>query len=256
MFPPSIDKKKSYKQDVLERLVHIEDKINSIIDNGRKDVDRYAKRTWSQNGEDIVIWNKFQEIGIEKPTYLDMGANHPYEISNTALFYENGCRGVNIDANPNNMILFEQCRPEDINICCGVGAIETIMPFYMIDERSGRNSFIKENVEEFVNDNTDFEITEVREIPVKRIQTILDECNDGKMPDYVSIDIEGMEYEVLKTMDLDNNGPIMITVEVQKKHQERSAPIIKLMEEGGYSLFFAVGSNYTFIKNDSLQGQS
>lgn len=74
-------------------------------------------------------------MGIKKPSYIDIGAHHPYEISNTAIFYMNGCRGVNVEANPNLIDEFYKERPDDINICCGVGNHPGKMPFYMIDEK-------------------------------------------------------------------------------------------------------------------------
>lgn len=53
-------------------------------------------------------------MGIKKPSYIDIGAHHPYEISNTAIFYMNGCRGVNVEANPNLIDEFYKERPDDI----------------------------------------------------------------------------------------------------------------------------------------------
>ncbi len=76
--------------------------------------------SYSQHGEDLFLLNIFRLIGIETPSYLDLGAHHPWHISNTALMYHRGSRGVNVEANP---ILFEAFlteRPLDKNVNMGV----------------------------------------------------------------------------------------------------------------------------------------
>ena len=57
------------------------------------------KKSFSQCGEDLIVNYIFGLRGITKPTYLDIGANDPFYLNNTALFYINGCRGINIEAN-------------------------------------------------------------------------------------------------------------------------------------------------------------
>lgn len=56
--------------------------------------------TYSQHGEDMIIANIFSILNITKPTYLDIGANHPLKGSNTALLYSRGSHGTIVDANP------------------------------------------------------------------------------------------------------------------------------------------------------------
>ena len=53
--------------------------------------DKYKKISFSQCGEDLIVKFIFDCLGINSPTYIDIGAHHPHYISNTALFYKNGC---------------------------------------------------------------------------------------------------------------------------------------------------------------------
>ena len=53
--------------------------------------DNYAKKSFSQCGEDLIVDYVFKARGVGRPSYLDIGAHHPYWLSNTALFYERGC---------------------------------------------------------------------------------------------------------------------------------------------------------------------
>jgi hypothetical protein len=48
----------------------------------------FSKVSYSQSGEDLIVRVYFDILGITNPTYIDIGAHHPYFISNTALFYE------------------------------------------------------------------------------------------------------------------------------------------------------------------------
>ena len=61
-------------------------------------------KSYSQSGEDLIIRFIFESLKILKPNYLDIGAFKPFELSNTALFYENGCTGVLVEPNPDLFI--------------------------------------------------------------------------------------------------------------------------------------------------------
>ncbi len=62
---------------------------------------RFGGVTHAQHGDDIIIRAVFDNLGIDNPSYLDIGAHHPTNISNTKLFYDAGSRGINVEANPN-----------------------------------------------------------------------------------------------------------------------------------------------------------
>ena len=122
--------------------------------------------TYSQFGDDLVIINIFNNLGIEKFTYLDIGAHHPYNISNTALLYKYGYHGINVEANPNLIEAFFRERPLDKNVNVGIGTKSGEMPFYMIDGFSGRNSFDKKVVEKFCQEYPEFSVKEIKKIKV------------------------------------------------------------------------------------------
>jgi hypothetical protein len=52
---------------------------------GDKSAD-FTKVSFSQIGEDLIVDFIFQVRGIQKPTYIDIGAFHPEFLSNTAFF--------------------------------------------------------------------------------------------------------------------------------------------------------------------------
>ena len=175
----------------------------------------FGDKTYSQFGEDLILLNVFAKLGIKKGRYFDVGAHHPYNISNTALLYERGWRGVCIDANENLIAAFEKARPEDRIMCVGINPNTAfVTPFYMIDDYSGRNSFDKETVNKFVKEHPEFSVSRISLMSVVQIDLIFKE---SYVPDLLSIDIEGLDYAVLESMEA---RPWVICVENHGKIKE------------------------------------
>jgi FkbM family methyltransferase len=109
----------------------------------------YSHRTYAQSGEDQIVLGIFNLLGIDRPSYIDIGAHHPWVISNTALLYELGCRGVNIEPNPDLIPAFRKHRPADTNLNIGVADKEGQLRFYRFGKTSGRNTFSAAAAAEF-----------------------------------------------------------------------------------------------------------
>src|SRR5687767_12978486 len=92
------------------------------------------KKSYSQSGEDMIVNFIFEQLGINLPTYLDIGAFHPYIISNTAFFYDKGCTGINIEPSPVNFKLFTKARKRDINLNIGISEKEQTIKYYNFEE--------------------------------------------------------------------------------------------------------------------------
>jgi FkbM family methyltransferase len=201
----------------------------------------FGDKSYAQHGDDLVIRAIFHSLGIACPSYLDLGAHHPENISNTKLFYDAGSRGINVEANPNLHKLFLKSRPQDINLNVGVGIKSGFQDFYMIDEESGRNSFIKEVAEGFVMNCPEFAITEVRQLPIFTVEQIL---HHRAIPDFLTIDIEGMDFEVLQSIDFRRYPFKVICVEIQPYSEE---DIRTLMHNVGYYSIIKCGRNLIFV---------
>lgn len=199
---------------------------------------------FGQHFDDLVIAAIFGQIGIDKPTYIDLGANHPYDLSNTALLYRNGCRGINIEANPSLITEFEKERPEDINLCVGVSLKEGKLPFYKFSEISGRNTFSKEEADRVCLANT--KIKEVVELPVVTLKSIIDKYCPNGFPDFLDCDIEGLDYDVLQDYDLKGNGPKVLCVEVRPGDIEM---FDSMLFAKGYFRYCRMGENNIYVQN-------
>jgi FkbM family methyltransferase len=204
----------------------------------------YGPTTYSQHGEDLFIVNLFNLIGIEKPTYLDIGAHHPFHISNTALLYERGSRGVNVEANPNLIEDFYLHRPEDMDVCAGVIPVltQSTAKFLMYDEKSGRNTFSYKEVKEYGK-----EIKQQIDVEVFTINEIVHDYCAGVFPHFLSIDIEGFDFQVLESADFRTSSPIVICVETR---MGQSVSARSFMRERGYVSVARMGENLIFVRED------
>jgi len=243
--------------ELRDRLINIESKINTSMSGrsaqgesvpGVNHPDQwFGGYTWAQHGDDLVALNIFRTIGIERPSYLDIGAHHPFRISNTALLYRLGSRGINVEANPNLIEEFYRHRPEDVNLNVGVAGESGTLKFYMIDKWSGRNTFNKESAEEFVRMYPSFQISEIIDIPVVTVTDILNQFCNGMFPDFLSLDVEGLDLSILQSIDFSRSAPKLICVEANTA--EDAKPLNAFLSVRGYELIFRAGGNIHFLQN-------
>jgi len=208
---------------------------------------RWGHISYAQHGDDFALINIFELMGIANPSYLDIGAHHPEHISNTKLLYERGSRGVNIEANPNLIKAFEERRPEDMNVNIGVGPVAGLLPFYMHNETSGRNTF--DIVERDIWIAEGHPVTEVKEIKVYTLNYVLNDlARDDFYVDLLTMDIEGLDFAVLKSMDVSAGlKPKVVCVEVRRNMTQA---FMTMMQSHRYFCHSRVAENLIFVRND------
>ena len=146
--------------------------------------------------------------------------------------------------------MINEYRTEDININVGVGKSDGVLPFYMIDEYSGRNTFSKEAAEAFVKKSPEFKIREVKNIKIMTIDEIIQKYCNGCFPDFLSIDVEGVDYDLLSGINFSVSGPKVIDVEVVSSVGDIGDKIKNLLEKNGYFAYFRASENVIFIKEE------
>jgi len=176
-----------------------------------------SSQYFSQGGEDAILKSIFYEKSKrgEKGFFVDVGAYHPYVHSNTYFFYIRGWQGINIDACPGSMALFNQFRPRDINLEIGIADRKGVSTYYLLDKTSTMNSFSKDNL----SDHGMFEhVKEELEIEMTTLEAIFTKYSDQFTTiDFLSIDVEGFDYEVLKSNNWNRFKPNVIVVELNCK---------------------------------------
>ncbi len=171
--------------------------------------------------------------------YIDVGAHHPTRFSNTYLFYQRGWRGINIDAMPGSMAAFDNLRSRDINIETAIGEKPGSMPFHIFNE-SALNTFDFTLAKE--RDGTDkYRIVEIKQIQVQTLAKVLEEYLPSGMPiDFLSVDVEGLDLEVLRSNDWNLYRPEYILAEDFSQEMIKDAlhsPMAAFLDSVGYGLF-------------------
>jgi FkbM family methyltransferase len=196
---------------------------------------------YGQYGEDVLLRLFFDFEEGYKGFYVDIGAYHPVEFSNTKYFYDHGWCGINIDANPVSIKEFNKIRERDINIESGVSDEQSELEYYYFGETSMLNSFSKEQAKAFEKKfNTT--IKEIKKIKVRSINDILEEnfppaTGEGVHIDFITLDVEGFEMNVLKSFDFSKYAPDFFLVEdlgYKTFKKFKTSPLYILLKDNGY----------------------
>ena len=210
---------------------------------------RYFKPnlSYSQEGEDMVLKRLFE--GQESGFYVDVGAHHPYRFSNTALLYEGGWRGINIDPNPGTAALFDRYRPHDVNLELGINNSSEPLDFYIFKEPA-LNTFDKKTALEHISSGL-WELLHKKSVQQKTLSEVLDQhLPEGIKIDFLTIDVEGIGYEVLTSNDWNKYLPDVVLIEVWGDltlMSLLSMPESELLSSYGYELI-AKTVNTAFFK--------
>lgn len=172
----------------------------------------FMNLSFSQEGEDLIL---ARLLGSKsRGFFVDIGAHHPLLYSNTYKFYLLGWRGVNIDALPGSMELFNKLRPEDINIEVPIANDDSNELTYYMFEVPALNTFSKRNAERILSNNPEYPLIAKKDIRPKRLETILNDLNlENREIDFLNLDVEGLELEVLKSNNWNLFRPHYIVVE-------------------------------------------
>ncbi|MDE5556642.1 MAG: FkbM family methyltransferase [Ruminococcus sp.] len=231
------------------------DKYISEMENSMKEMHNSLENinmTFSQSGEDSIIKYIFNTLGRKIGTYLDLGANHAFHLSNTYNFYVSGARGVLLEANPELAMELVEKRPEDIviNKCLAEKSGETL-DFYILNG-DGLSTSDYNAVQNFIKENPSLKITKKITINSITINEIIEEYFPEKAPDIMNIDIEGMELSILKMTDFEKFRPLIIICEmIEYKNGltigQKNNEILEFMQKNDYIEFAFTGINSIFI---------
>ena len=204
----------------------------------------------SQFGEDKKIIKLFKKN--KNGTYLDLGCFHPIRQNNTYLFHKLGWQGINIDLNPLTIELFNVARPKDINICVAISGKKGVKRLFFDSELSSLNT-INKNHTIFLKKAFAKTKLKKRMIKTDTLNNILQKYKIKKI-DFMNIDIEGNELDVLRTINFKKIDIKVICIEIvnydfySKSIKINKREIFNILKKNGYHLKFKTFVNYIFIK--------
>tara|TARA_B100000508_G_scaffold133149_1_gene122762 strand:- start:1868 stop:2566 length:699 start_codon:yes stop_codon:yes gene_type:complete len=202
---------------------------------------------YAQNAEDILARSMFKPK--RKGFYVDIGAHHPYRISNTYLFYKAGWRGLNIDPNPDTIKQFNQARPDDINLELGVAGQRGELNYHQFSDPAV-NTFSDAEAEKWKGKTWQTYLG-VRKVPVSPLRDILElHLPAGQEIDLMNVDVEGLDLEVLKSNDWQKFAPKVLIVEAHDFTLDNmnTHPIYAFLKLQGYRLEHKAKFSLIFTK--------
>lgn len=174
-------------------------------------VNKHILGSYSQLREDLFI----DKILNRKQNgfYIDVGANHPYRFNNTMRFYKRGWHGINIEPNFRNFQQFLTTRPKDINLNLGIAEQQGELLFYVFFPDT-LSTFSREEAEKYKSDG--YNVIEEKVIPVDTLNNIYEKYCKDTVVDFISIDTEGFDMSVLKSLDWKKFRPRIVCIESTK----------------------------------------
>lgn len=212
-------------------------------------------RSYAQQGEDLVVGCILRDLKIDnKARFLDIGAHDPVRGNNTYLFYTAGYRGVLVEPNPYYVDLIKKRRPEDIVLPVGIGVDDQREADYYVIRGDGQlNTFSKEQAEAHEKESKGA-IQRVEKRELVRLDKVLEQHFAAAAPGFVSMDIEGLDLAILKTLDFERWRPPVFCIETAAVTGDIEEGIAALLSEKGYVIRGGSPVNTVFVDKKRLDG--
>lgn len=215
-----------------------------------------AKDSSSMSKEYTLLKHLLLEhYGLDKFSYLDLGCHDAVKGSFTYSFYKSGSSGACVDANPVFKDRFKKFRPKDKFINAGVtdGTDGQEKDFYIASNKVS-SSFSKEWMDK-LQIHHDAHIEKKIKVKLRNINSIIHEYFDGS-PDLLLLDLEGLDFEVIKSMDFNKYRPKIIMAETcVLPYEARSSfycaeKVAKFLKPLNYHWFTKINENSVFVDMD------
>jgi FkbM family methyltransferase len=218
--------------------------VRPLVDSIRDRVTyrRFERRgSFAQHGEDHFLLNYFGNK--TQGSYLDIGASHPFRISNTYLLYKHGWRGTIVEPIQELCKLHQRWRPLDKQLNVAVAATPGEQMFYELvptvlstfDEASAQATIAAGN-----------RLRSKRLIPTVTLQKLIE---DNPQPfDVLSIDAEGYDHVILSSYDWTVRRPTLVIFE---RNDESDMQTNQLLESKNYRLVTSMGCNRIYENQES-----
>ena len=207
-------------------------------------------KSFSQECEDLFLIDFFKNQN--EGFYVDVGAFHPFRINNTYALYKKGFRGINIDISATSIDLFNFARPDDINLNLGASNKTENKVFFSKKNLSFHNTFSKSLAESDIQKEP---FKKEYTVECKPLTKIIDDTKFfNKKIDFLNIDAEGHDYEVLIGLDLKKYSPKIICIEIsplvdEKNKDYKNTEIFKFLSKNNYELIWKGFNSFMFLLN-------
>lgn len=203
---------------------------------------------FSQYAEDAVINCCLQPT--KTGFFIDVGAHHPWQGSNSYRYYLTGWDGITIEPNPDTAAEFRRVRPRGQHLTMGVCSEPAKLTYYAFED-SKLNSFDKGQAERM-------QISPLSELTIEclPLRDIIEQHAPGRHIDLLSIDCEGFDFDVLRSIDWDKTRPSVIVIEDYDQFATTqsggTSDIRKFLHAKGYATFAQTAFSFHYIDTQAL----
>ena len=204
-------------------------------------------KSFSQEGEDKFLLEYFKDR--LNGFYIDVGAFHPYRINNTYLLYKKGFRGINIDISATSIDFFDLARPDDVNLNVGASDKFEEKIFFSKKNLSFHNTLSKSLAESHIQTEP---FKKKYSISCKTLDEIIEKTKfSNEIIDFLNIDAEGYDYQVLLGLNLKKYNPEVICIEIsplidKKNDNYKDTKIYEHLLKHGYKLSWKGFNSFIF----------
>ncbi|HEY5952022.1 MAG TPA: FkbM family methyltransferase [Kofleriaceae bacterium] len=198
----------------------------------------------AQFGEDKLLAQHF----ADKPAgyFVEIGAYDGVRMSNTFYFEQIGWHGLLVEADPDLAQRCREARPHSAVVQCAVVAPDApkTVTFQVSEDWKSLSSlsFDRARKEQLERLSGGFRVSSIA-VPGKTLDEILDD-NAVATIDFLTIDVEGHEWDVLRGFSIDRWRPEIVIVE--RNTLLPDLRIARYMFEHGYRYIRTTGVNDWF----------
>lgn len=186
-----------------------------------------------------------------KGFYVDIGAADPLWLSVTKHFYDSGWSGVNVEPLPRFHSLLQTARLRDINLQATIGSSDVARPFFEIEEMPENSTSNAEVMEKLQDEG---QTVHAHEIRVMSLEQVCREYVGDRQIDFMKIDVEGGEFDVLQSADWGRYRPVLLVVEavaVNGREETWQSWEHIVTSQGYEKVWFDALNNY-YLRSESL----
>lgn len=213
------------------------------------------RKSYAQHGEDLLVEHLMRVLQVQQPFFIDVGAHHPFVLSNTYLLYLQGARGINIEPDPSLITAFTQYRPADTNLQCGVRFNDSTESTLYIMSSPVLNTFSKQEAEYVAAFGT-YSITAEVPVPLLSLTDIIKAHCPSGVVDFMSIDVEGLDWEIIRYNPLHLIRPKVLCVETMRYTEsgigQKNETVIQYLTGIDYQVYADTGLNTIFVDKTLL----
>ena len=163
--------------------------------------------SYTQNLEDYHLSLAF--AGQQSGFYIDIGGGHPVADNVSFWFYERGWRGIVVEPQPQLTALYERLRPRDLVVQGLVGRSSGEMDFHVVERLHGLSTTVEQHAKGARAFGADYQTVR---LPVMTLAELC-ERHELRAIDFLKVDVEGAESDVLAGGDWQRFRPKVIIVE-------------------------------------------